>query len=312
MKRFGSFALATLMAGPAMAADMPVKAPVYKAPPPVAVHSWTGFYVGGNVGYSWGRSSNDWNFFAPMAAGGAPTICPPNGLAFCASSSDSNKLIGAIGGFQAGHNWQIKNFLAGVETDVQISGQKGSNFFTAPVPTGVTSGGVPIIGIVTANYSEKLQWLGTLRGRAGVTFDRWLVYGTGGLAYGEVKVEGAAATTGTPQGGGTAICIPNGCPFQPFGNWSNTRTKAGWTAGAGIEGALANNWTVKLEYLYVDLGNVDTTFATLPGCYGNGIPGGASCTGIAAGIGTIHTRVTDNIVRVGLNYRFGAPVVANY
>jgi outer membrane immunogenic protein len=65
----GSIALAVLIAGPAMAADLRVKTPVYKAPPPVVAYSWTGFYVGGNVGYSWGGSSNDWNFFAPSTTG---------------------------------------------------------------------------------------------------------------------------------------------------------------------------------------------------------------------------------------------------
>jgi outer membrane immunogenic protein len=297
-----------LIAGPATAADMAVKAPLYKAPI-VAPWSWTGFYVGANLGYSWGRSSNDWNFVA-FNAGAGPGPCLPAGFAWCAAGSDSSKLNGAIGGLQAGYNWQTGNYLAGIETDIQISGQKGSNIFTGAVPL-VPGNGLPP-GIVAANHSEKLLWLGTLRGRAGITFDRWLVYATGGLAYGEVKAEGAATATGAP-GGNVAACLPNGCPFLPFGSWSNSRTKAGWTAGVGVEGAIGNNWTVKLEYLYVDLGNVDTTFATLPGCYGNGSAGaGAFCLNTAAGTGTIHSRVTDNIFRVGINYKFAGPVVANY
>ena len=81
---------------------------------------------------------------------------------------------------------------------------------------------------------------------------------------------------------------------------------------ADLEGALAGNWTVKLEYLHVDLGSVDTTFATLPLCAGNFVPAlGAACVNLAAGTATIRTRVTDEIVRVGSNYRFDpAPVVA--
>ena len=87
---------------------------------------------------------------------------------------------------------------------------------------------------------------------------------------GLLKVEGSAAATGFPAGVGLA-CIPNGCPFLPFGSWSDSKTKVGWTAGFGIERVIGNDhWTVKFEYLYVDLGTVGTTFATPAGCYGNG------------------------------------------
>jgi outer membrane immunogenic protein len=158
--------------------------------------------------------------------------------------------------------------------------------------------------------SAKLQWLGTLRARAGVTFDRWLVYGTGGLAYGGVKVDAAATATGAPSAiFFAATCLPNGCPFLPFGAGSSSRTRLGWTVGAGIEGALAGNWTVKLEYLHVDLGSVDTTFATLPICAGNVVAAVGCCINLLPGTAAIRTRVTDEIVRVGLNYRFGDPAV---
>jgi outer membrane immunogenic protein len=275
------------------------------------VYNWTGFYIGGNVGYSWGRSRSDWNFFAANAITGSTTCTAPGDSgAFCATGSDSNRLNGAIGGLQAGYNWQTGNFLAGVETDIQISGQKGTSSFTTTFPTTIAD----IRGIVAIDHSEKLQWFGTLRGRAGVNFDRWLIYATAGLAYGGLKLEGAAAATGPPPGGGT--CGDAGvCPFLPLGNWSNTRTKAGWTAGVGIEGAISDNWTVKLEYLHIDLGSVETTFATLPGGRGNATPTSGSFSAAAAGTGSIRTRVTDNIVRVGINYKFDwgkGPVVARY
>jgi outer membrane immunogenic protein len=135
MRRFllAGAVLAALPASAAMAADMRVKAPVLKAPPPVAVFSWTGFYVGANIGYSWGRSRNDWNAAAPFFDGS--TVCGPAGDALCISGSDSNKLRGAIGGLQAGYNWQAGNYVVGLETDFQLSGQRGSQHFDMRFPT---------------------------------------------------------------------------------------------------------------------------------------------------------------------------------
>jgi outer membrane immunogenic protein len=301
-----AFVALIALSAPGFAADRPVKAPVYKAPPPAVVYGWTGFYVGANIGYSWGRAGSDWNIFAPFVLGG-PCTAPPASGALCSAGSGSNRLNGAIGGLQAGYNWQNGNFLAGLETDIQWSGQKGNGLFTSTFQTAAAG----VNGVVAIDQSVKLQWLGTLRGRTGITFDRWLAYGTGGLAYGAVKVEAAASATGSPSGVGLLPDCLAGCPFIPFASWSNTRTKVGWVAGAGIEGALDDGWTVKLEYLHVDLGTVETAFATLPGLYGNFIPalGGATSFSVA-GTGTIRTRVTDEIVRVGLNYRFGGPIVA--
>src|SRR5262249_1630342 len=142
--------VAVLATGPSMAADL--GAPVYRAPPVyvppvvVPVFNWTGFYIGGNVGYGWGKSSNAWNVFAPNFTTG-DTICMPAGGAFCPGGSDSDKLNGAIGGLQAGYNWQNGNSLAGIETDFQASGQKGDQLFTTGF---VTLGGAA--GTASATY----------------------------------------------------------------------------------------------------------------------------------------------------------------
>jgi outer membrane immunogenic protein len=290
MRKFllGSAALLALTTSSATAADL--ARPVYKAPPPI--WTWTGFYVGGNVGGSWGNSSNDWNIFAPNIIGS--TVCT---LALCATGSDSNRLAGVIGGLQAGYNWQAGSFLFGIETDIQASSQKGDQTFNS-VFVGTQSSGT-----LSAAYTEKLPWLGTLRGRVGVTADRWLIYATGGLAYGEVSVTGSATVTSLvgvppPFSCGLAIC--------PLGSWSNSVTKAGWTIGAGLESLISNNWTWKVEYLHVDLGTVNTGFATVATCGG----GAAGCNLYGPGTGTIRSRITDEIVRIGLNYKFGyAPVV---
>lgn len=314
--------LFAVMAGPAMAADLPVK-----APPPVVVFNWTGLYVGGNLGYSWGRSNNNENFFAAGLGGGpGSTSCAVSGtqinFALCAANSDQNKLKGVIGGIEAGYNWQIANYLVGVEADFQGSGQKGSQQFTASAPTTANSlvGGtiIPIVSTLAGAYTQKLDWLGTLRGRVGFVQDRWLVFATGGLAYGEVKSNGIVSATGTatPNTAPFADCGVGAatCPFLPLGSWTDAQTRIGWTLGVGVEQAIAGNWSWKVEYLHVDLGKVNTGFATLPGCFGNTASGNptASCINVGAGSGTISGRITDEIVRIGVNYRIGGPVVAKY
>jgi outer membrane immunogenic protein len=286
--------LAAVISTPVLAADMPLKAPPL---PPSAVFSWTGFYGGANVGYSWGNSSNNWNIFAANSGGSA--VCPPTGGALCVAGTDSNHMNGVIGGLQIGYNWQTGRYVFGIETDFDATGQRGTQTFNGANPA------FPISGVTAAPaaaaYTEKLSWLGTLRGRVGIASDRTLFYATGGLAYGEIKSTGSATITGTtiaPNPPCTAA-VPATCPL---GNWSNSADKAGWTLGGGIEQAFAGNWSVKVEYLYVDLGRVNTTFATSPTCAGGtGLP----CLLIGPGTGTVSSRITDNIVRVGINYKFG-------
>jgi outer membrane immunogenic protein len=276
----GMLALAGAMQ-PAAAADLAVKAPVYKAPPPVVeIWSWSGFYIGLNGGYSWGRSRTDVSFF--NSATGVPLVLPPGSV-----TSADLKLNGGVFGAQAGYNWQSGSFVAGVETDIQWSGQKGSaNFFCAgaascsPGTTAVPPG----LAASTLSLEQKLLWFGTLRGRLGglVTPDV-LFYVTGGLAYGEIKTAGTLT-------GFNANGLLVGATF------SNNVTKAGWTVGAGLEGRLGGNWTGKIEYLYMDLGTVSGTVINTPVLVG----------------ATYSSKITDNIFRVGVNYHFNSPVVARY
>jgi outer membrane immunogenic protein len=122
--------------------------------------------------------------------------------------------------------------------------------------------------------------------------DRVLLYETGGLAVGEVKSTSTVATTAS------AVSSFGGAPVVTSASALGTgsSTQVGWTIGAGVEGAIGGNWTAKLEYLYVDLGTVTNTFTGL---------------GAYAPL-TISSHVTDNILRAGINYRFGGPVVAKY
>jgi outer membrane immunogenic protein len=283
MKKFllGSTAVAAMiLSAPAFAADLPVKAPVYKAPVVVA-YDWTGFYVGLNGGYSWGRSKTD------FSVAGVTVL------------STSQALNGWVFGGQAGYNWQFnRNWLFGLEADIQATGQKGTlNFPTGtigPICPPVAAAVLPCTTTVTTGtFEQKLPWLGTARARLGVLpSDRVLLYVTGGLAFGEVETTATANTTTTTAFLGQPPIATTSASAVATAN----TTRAGWTVGGGAEWMISGPWTAKVEYLHVDLGNVTNTFAAFGGF----------------GTVTANSRVTDDIVRVGVNYHFGGPVVAKY
>jgi outer membrane immunogenic protein len=263
MKRIliASAALASLLAvTSASAADLPYA----KAPVVAAVYDWTGFYIGTNVGYSWGRGSTDGTQTRTVGVlAPAITTLPLTGRA------DVN---GFIGGAQLGYNWQRGSWLFGLESDIQFSNERGSGDVctVAGCPAGSS--------VFTRDY--KLDWFGTGRGRVGfLPAERILLYATGGLAYGNFS--------------GSSWTLP-----LNIGTWSFL--KAGWTVGAGVEAALGSNWSVKFEYLYLNLGNAGGSTALITGNPGTAV--------------IFNTKFTDNIARVGLNYKFGGPdlVVAKY
>jgi outer membrane immunogenic protein len=246
---FATAAIAALIGTGASAADMAVKAPPPSAPVPP--NPWVGWYAGVNLGGSWGRARSD------FVISSATSIVP----------SGSVTPDGVIGGGQLGYNWQLDpNWLIGVETDIQASGEKASatRFDT------VDGEGVP------TNYQAKIEWFGTVRGRLGYVFDRRiLLYATGGLAYGRVSISGTS--TDNILGGSTVSSTA----------FSNADVNAGWTAGAGVEGVAWNpRWTWKVEYLYLDLGLLDTA--------------------VSSTFTTTHatTKFTDHVVRGGLNFHF--------
>jgi outer membrane immunogenic protein len=271
----GGLAISTLLiAGPltsALAADMAVKAP----PPPVAAptYSWTGFYVGGNVGYSWGSPNSDYVF---TDGSFAQTFAHSNALHF----------TGAIGGAQVGYNWQAPNlWVLGVEADWQGSSEKAGLGYNDPYAFDFFPVfPLDIAGVATTNYDAKILWIGTVRGRIGYAWDRLLIYATGGLAYGDVKISG----TSNDAGGG--IFFVPGYTYSGTSSFDVSRVNTGWTAGGGIEGALSNNWSWKVEYLYVNLGSLNFSG---PGPF----PADSEVVAVQA-------KFTDNIVRAGLNFRF--------
>jgi outer membrane immunogenic protein len=266
----------------ASAADL---APRYtKAPPPMVVaYNWSGWYVGGNAGWVGSSSNTLTNVGTDQSNGGLG-----NALNVIGSIPQSFRLRtnGFIGGIQAGYNWQVSNWVFGLEGDFDGVSAKSSATFIFP-------GSVLSVPLST-NYSRELDWLATFRGRAGIAVaPQFLLYATGGLAVGETKLSNQFVC---------ATCAPP-ASTQTGTSATNDKTSAGWTAGAGGEWMFAPNWSAKLEYLYVDLGRQRSTITYVYG------PGGALVFNSTL---TSSVRNTDNIVRVGVNYHFGAPVVAKY
>jgi outer membrane immunogenic protein len=181
-------------------------------------------------------------------------------------------LSGGLIGGTVGYNWQIDKIVLGLEGDGFGAWIKGSTVGTPPLNL---CGGAP-------SFCESdLQALGTFRGRAGVAIDRFLPYVTGGLAIGSLHGhEGDVLANGAVGDGATTV--------------------AGWTVGGGIEAAINPNWSAKVEYLHIDLGNHGIFNDVLPSLGGT--------------IFAENVRFTTEILRAGVNYKFnwGAPLVARY
>jgi iron complex outermembrane recepter protein len=217
-------------------------APVSWAPPTAV--NWTGVYVGVNGGFTFGGS--DWT---DSVTGG---------------SSDTFSTTGFVFGGTVGANYQAGSWVVGVEADGDLADSNGFGTFTTTSSTGLCAG-----GCITNN-----SWLATVRGRAGYAFDRFLVYGTGGAALGNIQAH--------------------------FSNDPVTTSNVtGWTAGGGVEYALGWGWSAKAEYLFVDLGNgsctTDCTIQTV---------GTTSALGPPI-IPNVAIKFNESIVRAGINYKFG-------
>ncbi|MDO8980621.1 MAG: outer membrane beta-barrel protein [Afipia sp.] len=256
---------------------------------PAPVSNWSGWYAGLNVGGGWGKTDVG---YAPNDALMAFTFSAPNFFPISANG-DRNRSSGALGGIQVGYNYQFASRLvAGFEADFQGAGIDGS---------GTTS---YLAGQVSTTASQSIDYFGTVRARLGyLASDRLLIYATGGFAY--AHLNNVASTSTVPNSGfAGGLLGPNGVPYTfacgsinaapdlCFSGASNGITP-GWTVGGGLEYALGQKWSVKGEYLFAHFKETVNAVAI------TSVPG----TTPASYSANFTTNL--NIVRIGLNYKFG-------
>ena len=295
------------------AADLPSRAvapaPVYLAP----AFTWTGLYVGGNIGAAWSGSSN------------CPTLNYLENGIYTPSSDylpncNGNGSTGVIGGIQAGYNWQFGGWLFGLEGDVNWIGRNNGHGYDYAVPGEpyligpgggmMTDRNGPMNGSMTKVENHLYSWSGrnssnmlsTIRARFGFTVDRSLFFVTGGVAF--RNGDNNATITDTTQ----TIIKNNRTDAVSYSSVSNVYNgsgngnNVGWALGGGLEYALTENLSTKIEYLHAQFGNGGNTYTN---------PDYIDCQAFVGD----HKNSID-IVRVGLNYRFvsaaPAPVLARY
>lgn len=164
-------ALLMLAAGAGVASAADLRPAPVKAPPPLqAIYTWTGFYLGANVGGGWSNANMD------FGTAGFPSF-----------ANVDNHMAGVIAGGQVGYNWQSGPMVLGVEADFQYSGMKGG--LSAPCPPGACAG-------LAASFDQRMPWFGTIRGRVGYASMGWLLYATGGYAYTRLESHAFASAGG--------------------------------------------------------------------------------------------------------------------
>jgi outer membrane immunogenic protein len=221
---------------------------------PMPYVSWSGFYAGVNGGYGWSDQLTKVSYYNPaLTDTGSVSILKPEG---------------GFGGGQLGYNWQgvwHPHLVLGIEADIQGSDIKNSGSGTA-----FTLGDHRTYGA-----STNVDWFGTVRGRLGYAFETTLVYATGGLAYGDVKLNGSYLDSNTYHG-----------------NVSHSATETGFVLGGGVEHKLTPAWSVKAEYQYIDLGSISAVGPLLP-------PAGSYSL-------KAFEDIRFSTVRLGLNYHIGS------
>ena len=294
-------AFIALAVGPALAADLPRKAPPPVAPlPPPAI--WNGWYVGLNAGAGWNNNdfdNSEASFFCnpagvPLTGCGSQGFIGVLGNCSIAAVGTGNK-AGFIGGGQFGYNYQAPGsmWVWGFETDFQ-----GADIHRAGAVTSTVDLHPAFNNTLTTTgvASQRLNMLGTLRGRLGWTpSPPWLLYVTGGLAYGHVEtsVGFTSHLSNALPGTGGLVNWADGSGFISKDDW-----RAGWTVGGGAEWMFAPRWSFKAEYLYYDLGHVN-----LNSEIDNFNPNGTRAFGFGV---ASQASNKGSIARAGINYHFGA------
>ena len=275
---------------------------------------WSGFYVGLNSGVLKGTSTkvntsttNTYLYTDPSDPPDPPSNQASANLFSNPGASSSNP-ASYIGGGQIGYNWQpLDRFVVGLEADFQgIAGSgNATNYSGSANPVDFVDGDGPDGYHIQSsqNATNKISTLGTARARIGfLAQPSLLLYGTGGLAYGQVKtsVQNNQSWIGFGGDGTDPNHQDLGYDYDESGSGSQSRTQLGWTLGGGLEWMFVSNWSLKLEYLYYDLGTVSGSFETK--YLGTGV-NSAGWTGTQS-VTNYNTRFSGNTVRAGINYHF--------
>jgi outer membrane immunogenic protein len=261
--------------------------------------NWSGCYIGVNGGYGWNNGSTSYQGDPNTLLGDPINFVPDflgNPLTYLPAPSATGG-SGGIGGGTAGCNWQRQRWVFGIEGDFDGAHIRGSNTTTAStdgfskfsIGPGTYTG---VVASVVANEQVSLQWLSTVRARAGIAVqEHLLLYATGGFAVGSVNSQGSVALSATLNSGG----------LESVWGGSNSTVLTGGVVGGGAEWAFYDSWTFKAEYLWYDLGRVNHPL----NCTFERTPSGSACTtNVFATLGNASSSVFGSIARVGINYKF--------
>jgi outer membrane immunogenic protein len=240
---------------------------------------WSGFYVGGHVGYAW--SDKSWSGLDPNCIPGIGTIG-------CASELGSHLASGVLGGGQIGVNWQKDILVYGIEAQFSFAGLKGSHSQASNLTS--ADGFSTFTG--TNNFSTSVRDIGTIAARFGIapaSMDRTLFYVKGGLGFADDRF--SLTTLGVCTSTRSCVSFPSG---TSSGTFDGDQWRWGWMAGIGIEYALSMNWSVKGEFDYLGLGNKNVTLQGIicnPGCF--------------PALHTVSIDQNIQLFKIGINYHFG-------
>jgi outer membrane immunogenic protein len=256
--------LSTVAMPAALAADMPTKAPRQA---PVAIYNWSGFYIGGHVGYGWGDKDFSQDDIADFFGLDNPIA--------------SHSLRGVLGGAQAGFNIQSGALVFGVEGQFSWTGIDDETTTRLGFVFGPGNCTQREPCPVDMRIKSEIDWIATVAGRIGFAWDRVLLYAKGGVAFMDQK-HTADGFIGTDK--------------VHFANAKFGDTRTGWMVGGGLEYAFAGNWSAKIEYNFMDFSN--ETFNVVAT---SDILCGGKCGAVKVGVddGQMH------VVKFGINYRFG-------
>jgi len=266
-----SMARAMLLAGPALATDLPLPVKAPRIAPPAPIYDWSGFYLGVHAGYGWDPARAT---FDPTTYG-TTTQSGLNVTAATAPFSLSVDPRGWLGGLQAGYNWQNGAWVYGLEADVSWSRIKDDTARAFSVTADLGGDDSSFKGNV--RLQQELDYFGTVRGRVGLAANTLLLFATGGLSWGHVKTAFETFNVVTLNGANLSISMPRSA--------ISDKVRFGFSVGGGAEWAFVPTWSLKAEYLYIDLGKGDTL--TLPG-------------------GVADSEFHMHLVRAGLNHNFSA------